>query len=151
MKKFQFSLETMLEYQRQVLEAKQQEYALAQGVVAEQERLLAGLEQEYVEFNDEFCEKKANGMTCVEALTSESCLRAVEMDIKKQAVTLKKLEVAAEVKRQEMILAKQDTSSAEKLREKKLEAYNKAVQKNEEAMIDEMVAATWSANRSSVS
>ena len=35
--------------------------------------------------------------------------------------------------------AKKETSSIEKLREKKLEGYNKAVQKSEEAMIDEFV------------
>lgn len=38
-----------------------------------------------------------------------------------------------------MVDAKKDTSSIEKLREKKLEAYNKAVQKSEEALIDEFV------------
>ena len=38
--------------------------------------------------------------------------------------------------------AKQDTSSIEKLKEKKLDSYNKAVQKSEEAMIDEFVSTT---------
>ena len=35
--------------------------------------------------------------------------------------------------------AKKDTSSIEKLRERKLEVYNKAVQKSEENLIDEFV------------
>lgn len=35
--------------------------------------------------------------------------------------------------------AKKETSSIEKLREKKLAGYNKAVQKSEEALIDEFV------------
>ena len=39
-----------------------------------------------------------------------------------------------------MVTAKQDTSSIEKLREKKLDHYKKAMQKNEEAMIDELVS-----------
>lgn len=38
-----------------------------------------------------------------------------------------------------MVEAKKDTSSIEKLREKKLEVYNKAVQKSEENLIDEFV------------
>lgn len=141
----------MLGYQRQVLEAKQQEYATAQGVALEQETVVSLLEQQYHDFDQEFNMKKATGMSIIEAITSEGCLLALEKDIKKERVTLKKLQVVAEEKRQDMILAKQDTSSAEKLREKKLEAYNKAVTKDEEAMIDELVAATWSMNRQSVS
>ena len=39
-----------------------------------------------------------------------------------------------------MVAAKQDTSSIEKLKDKKLDSYNKAVQKSEEAMIDELVS-----------
>ena len=42
----------------------------------------------------------------------------------------------------EVVAAKQDTSSIEKLKEKKLDSYNKAVQKSEEAMIDEFVSTT---------
>ena len=45
-------------------------------------------------------------------------------------------------KRLEVVEAKKDTSSIEKLREKKLDSYNKAVQKSEEAMIDEFVSTT---------
>lgn len=137
----------MLGYKQQVLEALQQEYAVAQGVVVEQERVVGALNQEYQNFNDDFCQQKENGMTMIDAMRFESGLRALEMDIKKQVILLKRLEVVAEAKRQEMILAKQDTSSAEKLREKKLDEYNKAAQKSEEAMIDELVAATWALNR----
>ena len=45
-----------------------------------------------------------------------------------------------EEKRAQMIEAKKETASLEKLREQKLDAYNKAVQKSEEAMIDELVS-----------
>lgn len=151
MKKFQFSLETMLGYRRQVLESLQQEYAAAQGAVVDQERRVVALEGEYTEFNDDFCRRKEEGMTMIDAMGAEGCLRALEMEIKKNLAFLKKLEVVAEAKRQEMIVAKQDTSSAEKLREKKLEAYNKELQKNEEAMIDELVANNWSMSRETVS
>lgn len=137
----------MLGYQRQVLEAKQQDYATAQGVAMEQLQFVGTLEAEYRSFDEEFNRKKIEGMTVIEAVTSEGCLVALDRDIKKERVKLKKLEVVAEEKRQDMIQAKQDTSSAEKLREKKLEAYNKEATKNEEAMIDELVAATWSMNR----
>lgn len=41
-----------------------------------------------------------------------------------------------------MIAARQDTSSLEKLREKKLESYEKELQRQEELWIDELVANT---------
>lgn len=137
----------MLTYKKQVLEVLQQEYAMAQGAVVDQENIIANLEAEYVSYDAEFTEKKEQGMNIVEAIRSEGCLRALEIDMKKQVAFLAKLEAVAEAKRQEMIAAKQETSSAEKLREKKLEDYNKNVQKMEEAMIDELVAGTWAMKR----
>ena len=55
---------------------------------------------------------------------------------------LERLRQEEEAKRAQVVAAKQDTSSLEKLKEKKLELYNKAVQKSEEAMIDEFVSTT---------
>lgn len=141
----------MLEYKKQVLESLQQEYATAQGAVIDQENRILALNQEYSGYDDEFSRKKQEGMSVIDAMTSEGCLRAMEIDMKRQDAVLKKLEKTAEEKRQEMIVAKQETSSAEKLREKKLEAYKKEVEKSEEAMIDELVASNWSMNRQSVS
>lgn len=45
-----------------------------------------------------------------------------------------------EKKRQEVVEAKKETSSIEKLKEHKLEEYNKAVQKQEEQFIEEFVS-----------
>ena len=56
------------------------------------------------------------------------------------AHTGKKKKKKEEEKRAQMIEAKKETASLEKLREQKLDAYNKAVQKSEEAMIDELVS-----------
>ena len=52
---------------------------------------------------------------------------------------LERLRAEAEAKRLEVVEAKKDTSSIEKLREKKLDSYNKAVQKSEELIIEEFV------------
>ena len=41
-----------------------------------------------------------------------------------------------------MVSAKQDTTSIEKLRERKLELYRKEVQKNEEAALEDFVSTT---------
>ena len=44
--------------------------------------------------------------------------------------------------RQQVVAARQETASLEKLREQKLDGYRKAVQKQEEQFIDELVSAS---------
>ena len=69
----------------------------------------------------------------------EQYLRATERQIEEAVEILKQLQAEAEAKRLEVVEAKKDTSSIEKLREKKLDSYNKAVQKSEELIIEEFV------------
>lgn len=63
----------------------------------------------------------------------------MERQIEEAHQLLRDLQKQEEAKRKEVVEAKKDTSSIEKLREKKLEVYNKAVQKSEENLIDEFV------------
>ena len=66
-------------------------------------------------------------------------LRAAEREIQRETARLEELQAEEEKRREKVVEAKKDTSSIEKLKEKKLEAYNKAVQKSEEKLIDEFV------------
>ena len=75
----------------------------------------------------------------MDALKYEQYLRAMERQIEEARQFLAELQKQEEAKRREVVEAKKDTSSIEKLREKKLEVYNKAVQKSEENLIDEFV------------
>lgn len=72
----------------------------------------------------------------------EQYLRATERQIEEAVEILERLRAEAEAKRLEVVEAKKDTSSIEKLREKKLDSYNKAVQKSEELIIEEFVTTT---------
>ena len=54
---------------------------------------------------------------------------------------LEKLKAQEEKKRAEVVEARKETSSIEKLREKKLAAYHKALEKSEEQFIEEFVSA----------
>ena len=69
----------------------------------------------------------------------EQYLRSSERQIQEAYQHLDHLHRQEEAKREQVVEAKKETSSIEKLREKKLEGYNKAVQKSEEALIDEFV------------
>lgn len=142
MKKFRFSLETVLDYKQQVLDSLQMEHGVIMAQVKSQEEYLEGLEEDYREMDAEFCRRKLEGIAILDALRYEQYLRAMERQIRQAVLRLEELRRQEEAKRAEVVAAKQDTSSIEKLKEKKLDSYNKAVQKSEEAMIDEFVSTT---------
>ena len=139
MKKFRFSLETVLDYKQEVLSALQTEHAAILARVHAQEDLLEELENYYRELDVEFTERKLEGITILDAMQYEQYLRATERQIEEAVEILERLRAEAEAKRLEVVEAKKDTSSIEKLREKKLDSYNKAVQKSEELIIEEFV------------
>ena len=139
MKKFKFSLDTVLSYKEQVLDALKGEHAAILVKVREQEDYLDGLWSKYRAYNAEYSQRKIEGMTILDATIYQSGLRHMETVIQQETERLETLRKEEEAKRQEVVEAKKETSSIEKLREKKLEGYNKAVQKSEEAMIDEFV------------
>ncbi len=142
MKKFRFSLETVLDYKQQVLDSLQTEHGIILAQVREQEAYVEDLEEQYRDMDAEFCERKLEGITILDAMRYEQYLRAMERQIKQALIRLEELQKQEEAKRAQVVAAKQDTSSIEKLKEKKLSSYNKAVQKSEEAMIDEFVSTT---------
>ena len=148
MKKFKFSLDTVLAYKQQVLDALRGEHAVLLAQVRAQEEVLERTWETYRSFNEEYCARKAEGMTISDALLCQSALRAQEMAIQKETDELERIRRLEEKKREEVVEAKKDTSSLEKLREKKLDGYQKAVQKSEENFIEEFVASRAAVNAS---
>ena len=139
MKKFRFSLETVMEYKQQVLESLQAEHGAILAKVRQQEEYIEVLEADYRSLSGEFNQRKLEGLSMLDAIKYEQYLRSSERQIEEAYVRLDQLRKQAEKKRAEVVEAKKETSSIEKLREKKLESYNKAVQKSEENLIDEFV------------
>lgn len=139
MKKFKFSLETVLSYKDQVLNALKNEHGVLLAAVREQEAVLEAAWRRYRDYNEEFCEQKLNGISALDAMMYQSALRAQELEIQKQTEKLEALRAQEERKRNEVVEAKKETASLEKLRERKLESYNKEVQKSEEQKIEEFV------------
>ena len=139
MKKFKFALDTVLSYKQQVLGVLQGEHAEAVARVRAQEELLEKLWREYRDCNEDYRDRALEGIPVTEALMYQSALRAAEQEIQRETKQLEELEAEAEKRREAMVEAKKETSSIEKLKEKKLDAYRKSVQKAEEAAIDEFV------------
>jgi flagellar FliJ protein len=140
LKKFKFSLDTVLSYKQQVLEALQGEHALALAAVRAQEELLEDLWQGYRDYNAEYRQRAEEGLPLTEALMYQNGLRAAEQEIQRETRRLEELQAEEEKKREAVVEAKKDTSSIEKLKEKKLDAYRRAEAKSEETFIEEFVS-----------
>ena len=140
MKKFKFSLDSVLSYKQQVLDALKGEHAEILAQVRAQEDVLEAAWQEYRECDAEYTQRKTEGMTITDAMVYQNGLRVLERNIQRETDKLAELRKKEEKKRQQVVEAKIDTSSIEKLKEHKLEDYNKAVQKDEEKLIDEFVS-----------
>lgn len=141
MKKFQFSLESVLGYKQQVLESLQNEHAILIQKTRQQEERLRQMEESYRAWNEEFRQAEMEGITVAEAMRYESGLRFWEKEIAQQRQTVLQCQQEVEQKRRQVVAARQETASLEKLRDKKQEEYRKAVQKGEELFIEEVVAA----------
>ena len=142
MKKFRFSLETVLDYKNQVLSSLQNEHGAILAQLHAQEEILENLKIQYYEADDAFTQRKMEGMSILDALSYEQYLRAMERQFYHEAQILDQIKQEEEAKRNQVVAAKQDTSSIEKLKEKKLEAYRKEVQKSEEASLEDFISTT---------
>jgi flagellar FliJ protein len=144
MKKFQFPLENVLEYKNQVLDALQGEHALLLAQVHDQEKVVQGLYSKYYAYSEEYRGKKQTGITIVDAMGYESGLRTMETQIQKETDILEAKKADAEKKRAEVVVARQEAASIQKLKEKKQMDYRKSAQKDEEQQIEEFVSSTRS-------
>lgn len=140
MKKFKFSLDTVLSYKDQILDALKIEHGVILAEIRVQEEVLAAAWRRYRDFDEEFREQKMNGISALDAMMYESALRAQELEIRRETEKLDALKEKEEKKRSEVVEAKKETASLEKLKERKLDSYNKTIQKGEEQMIEEYVS-----------
>ena len=145
MKKFQFNQDTVLRYKQQVLDNMQNEYAAALARVREQEGILAALEGRYRDLNAGFREAETAGITVADAMGYEMGLRVLEGEIQRAEAKLEQMRQEAEERRLRLVAARQDAAALEKLREHQWDDYQKAVQKQEEQFIDELVSNTRAA------
>ncbi len=142
MKKFRFSLETVLDYKNQALDALRAEHGAILAQVRAQEAVVEGLENEYRQVDEEFTQRKMEGITVLDAMNYEQYLRALEREIQTEYRKLTKLRHQEEQKRTQVVEARKETATIEKLKEHKLEDYRKAEQKDQEQQIEEFVSTT---------
>ncbi len=140
MKKFSFQLDTVLDYKEQVLDTKKSEHAVALQAVKEQEEILANLLKEFDNYKERFKEKSSAGVTILEAMNYESYMSFLRDRIKQEKLKLDELNKYENIRREAVVEAKMETSTIEKLKEKKKQEYDKQAQKKQELFIEEFVS-----------
>ena len=142
MKKFRFSLETVLDYKQQALDSIRAEHGAILARVRAQEQVIEELEEEHRQADSEFTQRKMEGINILDALNYEQYLRSLEAKLQEEYRKLEKLRRREEEKRTQVVEARKETATIEKLREHKLDDYRKAEQKDEEQRIEEFVSTT---------
>ena len=142
MKKFHFSLETVLDYKNQALDALRAEHGAILAQVRAQEQVIENLETEYRQVDEEFTQRKLEGINVLDAMSFEQYLRSMERKLQEEYRKLDRLRRREEEKRTQVVEARKETATIEKLKEHKLEDYRKAEQKDQEQQIEEFVSTT---------
>lgn len=140
MKKFNFALDGILSYKNQMLEGVKAEYNKVLLEVTNQEEKIMNLRNQFQQNNLTYNTLKKNGMNVVEAVYYSNYLRDIEKTIMVEENQLKELKKIEIRKREKLVEAKIETSSIEKLKEKKHIEYNKEIAKIEEISIEELVS-----------
>ncbi|RKD33032.1 flagellar export protein FliJ [Lacrimispora algidixylanolytica] len=148
MKKFSFPLDTVLNYKDQILDNLKSEHALILTQVSKQEQKIFSLSEQRGTACTRFREETHCGMSVSAMREYESYITYMQQRILFEEGTLKKLKKKEEHKRDEVVEAKKEKSSIEKLKEKKLTQYNKEVLRSEELFIEEFVSNTMSVRNS---
>ncbi len=142
MKQFKYRLETVLTYKTQVLDNLKVEHAAIVQSVNRKQDEIRSLNQELTGFEQDFDKTKETGASIENYRLFDMCIGRMEEIIDEEKGRLKDLKKKENEKRQEVITAKVDTSKFEKLKEKKVQEYQKAVMKADEVFVEEFVSNT---------
>ncbi|RKJ42097.1 flagellar export protein FliJ [Acutalibacter sp. 1XD8-33] len=145
MKKFRFQLDTVLRYKTQILDIRLAEHGTALAQVRKQEGVLEQATRNRVACEEEYRQKKAEGLTIADAMKYETGIEVLERTVRREAEKLRELRKLEEEKRARLVEAKQETQSLEKLKDIKRGEYDAAAAKAEEKEIDDLVMARRSA------
>lgn len=138
MNKFKFRLEKVLSTRRLREEDKQRELATAQREVQaelERQNLISESIDEIIEH---MIDQRSESFTALDMQTSWAHRQLLESSIRDQKSVIAEANKVAEIKRTELIVLNKDRRILEKLKEKKLERFNKRKIKKDQKILDEL-------------
>lgn len=139
MKRFEFSLNKLMDYKQQILDREKNDLAhlriQQQQMMDEKDQLKKTLKRSA----DEFRELSGKGITVMQITMFKGYHQSLRMQIKELEESIEKMEVKVQKQLGVVVEATKEVSSLEKLEEKQLEDYNFKVAKAEEQFISEYV------------
>jgi flagellar FliJ protein len=139
MKRFEFSLQSVLHHRERVEQQATQNYAQARQAAADAEAVLADLIALRRDLMDGLSTLRLSGhIDPQEQLGYQHYIQLVTDDINKQQDTVASLWATAEDLHAELVEASQDKKAVDKLREQKLDAHSLELRRSEQDENDEM-------------
>jgi flagellar FliJ protein len=140
MKKFKFSLEKVLEFDRHIQKKETDVLAVLNleysELVDEEDRLV----KEYESAKKEYSERAASGMKIIDTAIMLNHIEDIRNLINAQRVKIDQKLVEVENQTAKLISVTQDKMTVEKLRDKKLELYKIEERKNDDRQIEEFIS-----------
>lgn len=139
MKKFQYSLETVMDYKTQLLDRVQREFSEVMARLRRQRQYLELLYERRRELETEFGKLKQRGGAIQRFQLFQEVLDRRSEEILLEEGRLRKLQEETDRKQTELVEAKVDVSKFEKLKEHKLFDYQRDIRKADERFIEEFI------------
>lgn len=125
MKRFRFQLESVLDFKRRSLDMLMTELSEAQSRAAAQEEARDRAAQRLTQYDADFARKRQAGFTNIEAIEYEAGQRVLEQRLGREQMLLEQRLRELEMKRQEVVTARQETHAIERLREIRHSEYDR--------------------------
>ena len=130
-----------MDFKLQNLDALLVELNTLQAQVVAQEKVVDEMRETIAAFDAECAQKRMEGMTILEAIENENSRRVLEQRLQREVEKLNHAKLVAEEKREEVVEARKETHSLERLKTIRQGEYDKAAQKAEEKFLDDLTAA----------
>ncbi|MGN1417254.1 MAG: flagellar export protein FliJ [Oscillospiraceae bacterium] len=140
MKRFNFTLEKLLDYKDQVLSKEKNDLAQLRAEKRQREDEKAELEEKLRLSGEEYAEKAARGMTVNDITMFKNFHSALIRQIKDKEDEISALDGKIAGQTNVVVEVSKDVNSLERLKDKQLEEYRFAVNKSEEQFIEEYVS-----------
>ncbi|WP_326910444.1 flagellar export protein FliJ [Sedimentibacter sp. MB31-C6] len=140
MKKFNFSLQKVLEIKEQILESLRMEMSNFNHEKRQIELDIRNLNMKYATANTELNEKSSKSITVGEMLYYKMYMENIFKNIEDKQKEKEAIDKKIEAKRREIVDVNKEISSLEKLKEKELDKYKYELDKKEEIYIEEFVS-----------
>ncbi len=140
MKRFEFSLEKLMDYKNQLLTDEKQRLAELRARLDKLNELVAKLKAEYACCNELLNERSRTGLAPMEISQRKAYLNALNERIKLETQQLRMMELKVSEQVSVVVRISQDISALDKLKERQFEEYRMEESREYQLLIEEFVA-----------